>query len=148
MDPVSIVSLVGVATTLAEASFEIAKGLNEYRVQYKKASRTLGSIVSYCNTIHASIIIIRKWIQSTLAICPDKVLHVAPIQTSLDSFVESLSELDEEVRKLLGKDEDPLRVSRRKRLKYVWNEQIMKDHLRKIQVQITALHFLLAATSL
>ena len=73
---------------------------------------------------------------------------MADFQTCLESFVEFMSELEEDVKKLLDKDGDPSLVSRRKRLKYLWNERIMKDHLQETQCQASALHLLLDATLL
>ena len=148
MDPVSIIGLVGVCTGLADVVLRIAQGLNEYRVKYKEASRTLLRIRNYCNIIQAAVIKIQQWITSTLAVSPTRAAHVAPMRAALTGFVDLMSGLHDEVEMLLGKDSVSGNLNRKARLKVAWKEDAMKEHLQEIHQMAGALHLLLDATRL
>ena len=134
MDPVTIVGLVGVATALADLVVKIAQGLNDYRIRYKEASRTLIRLRNYCNVIQAAALKIQQVDHGHIGRLSDQGRSTSPLcERPLTGFVDLMSDLDDEVQQLLGKDPTtPGELSRKTRLKVVWKEDGMKEHLLEI----------------
>jgi hypothetical protein len=148
MDPVSIVGLVASSVQLAEIALKIGKGLHEYRERYGQADRTLKSIVMYCNAVNSSILMIKDWIENTVARSPTRGQQVESLSTMIGEFLGMMALLEAEVDKLLGKETSASDLHFKTKAKFAWNERLMKEHLEEINYLASALHLLLDATKL
>lgn len=142
MDPLSIAAS---ASTLVFACIKVVKGLCDLRERYKIAGTTIASLSSECMVLHIALSQIQK-----LALIPsffDRMESHPGLQDSFElallSCTQTLSALEEELRGLspsLERTDDPFL-----RVKYLWNEEIMREILLLLRSQQNTISTLLVA---
>jgi hypothetical protein len=140
MDPLSIATGVASLVTVCVKSIRSLKAIAN---TYKSASPTILAISSECSVISAAL----SQIQNLFLRNPDSLklqlglqsqLHAA-IETALTGCSVTLATLDDEIQTVTGES------SRLVRLKYMWNEDIMKELLQNLRGQHGGLNLLLTA---
>ncbi|KAF8533858.1 hypothetical protein BDD12DRAFT_863223 [Trichophaea hybrida] len=122
-------------------------GLQGLREKYSDAPRKLESMEQECTTLSATMTAIRWWIESTLAHFPELQEEIKPLEATLEACLKKIEGLNAEVEKVVGKSEQRTWM-RRTKFKYIWNDDIMKEHLDELRWLSQALNNLLIATSL
>jgi hypothetical protein len=142
MDPLSIVAS---ASALVFASVRAVKGLCGLRECYKTAGTMIASISSECMVLHIALSQIQK-----LALIDsffDRLASQLDLKDSLElallSCTQTLSALEEEIRELSPKGEQ--KGDHFLRLKYLWNEETMREILLQLRSQQNAISVLLTA---
>ncbi len=74
-------------------------------------------------------------------------LKIVDLSVKIDESLEMMGLLEADVDALLGKDTGPESLKFKAKVKFVWNEKLMKKHLEMINYLASALH-LLDATKL
>lgn len=137
-----------IALKLADLSIGVSKSLVELQRKYRTVDRTLSTTSTYCNSIHAAAINIRSWILSSSAQNPARRQHLEAVALALGAFVELMESLQKEVAALVGNHQTGRWTKFRRRAKYIWDEDYFRQYLLELQLQMTAVHFLLDATLL
>ena len=145
MDPIGIAIT---ATKLANLSLGVSKSLTELQSKYKTADRTLDTTRTYCTSVHAAALKIESWIRSTSANNPARRQRNEALELALTAFFDLMKSLETEITALLGNDPTVKGLRFRKRIKYLWEEEYFKQYLLELQMQTTAVHFLLHAIQL
>jgi Fungal N-terminal domain of STAND proteins len=146
MDPLSITA--GVAS-LVGTCVKTVRSLKAAVDTYKLASLTISAITSECSVISATL----SQIQDLFLQNPDTLasklgsqsqLHAA-FETTLTGCSVTLAALDDELQKLTEGQGATGESSRRARLKYVWNENTMKELLQHLHGHHGGINLLLTA---
>jgi hypothetical protein len=146
MDPLSIATGAASLTTACVKSIRSLKAIAN---TYKSASLTILAISSECSVISTAL----SQIQNLFLHNPDSLklqlglqnqLHAA-IETALTGCSVTLAALDDELQKLAEGQTVTGESSRLVRLKYMWNEDIMKELLQNLRGQHGGLNLLLTA---
>ncbi len=142
MDPLSIVAS---ASALVFASVKVVKGLSDIRERYKAAAAMIASISSECMILHIALSQIQKL--ALIGSFFDRLSSQLDLEDSLElallSCTQTFSALEEEIRELSPKGEQ--RDDHFLRLKYLWNEETMREILMQLRSQQNALSVLLTA---
>jgi hypothetical protein len=148
MDPLSIAT--GVAS-LVLSTTKVVKQCNDFRSKYKIASITLPAIATECHTICIALSQIEALFDrdpnGTSARLNSKAHLRLVFENALTGCAIVVSIIDDEVEKLMKSAQDDVsgQPSRMARVKYVWNEDTMKELLQQARGQQTAIQTLLAA---
>jgi hypothetical protein len=146
MDPLSIAT--GVAS-LVLSTTKVVKQCNDFRSKYKIA--TLPAIATECHTICIALSQIEALFDrdpnGTSARLNSKAHLRLVFENALTGCAIVVSIIDDEVEKLMKSTQDDVsgQPSRMARVKYVWNEDTMKELLQQARGQQTAIQTLLAA---
>ncbi|KAF8247103.1 hypothetical protein K440DRAFT_310289 [Wilcoxina mikolae CBS 423.85] len=132
MEPFSIVGLITSASSLINLSIKAVAGLQGLREKYADAPRKVESMKQECTTLSATMTAIRWWIESTLAHFPELQEEIKPLEAALDACLKKIEALNAEVEKVIGKSEQRKWI-RRTKFKYIWNDDIMKEHLDELR---------------
>jgi hypothetical protein len=142
MDPLSIAAS---ASTLVFACVKVVKGLCDLRERYKIAGTMVASISSECMVLHIALSKIQK-----LALIPSFFDRLESQPGLTDSFklvllscTQTLSTLEEELRGLSPNEERT--DDHFLRLKYLWNEETMREILLLLRNQQNTISNLLQA---
>lgn len=142
MDPLSAVAS---AASLAFACVNAARALHSLRRRYKIADTMITSITSECTAIHAALTQLQRLALSDSFF---QQLESQPelgdsLDLSLLSCMQTFSALDAEIQEITqGSDETSDRFFR---LKYLWNEDTMKEILQQLRCQQNTINLLLTA---
>jgi hypothetical protein len=142
MDPLSIVAS---ASSLVFASVRAVKGLCDLRERYKTAGTMIASISSECMVLHIALSQIQKLalIDSFFDRLASQLDLKDSFELALLSCTQTLSALEEEIRELSPKGEQ--KDDHFLRLKYLWNEESMREILLQLRSQQNAISVLLTA---
>lgn len=142
MEPLS---LVASASALGFASVKTVKGLYDLRKRYKTAGTMITSISSECTVLHIALTQIQK-----LALTDSFYDRLASQPDLKDSFelallscTQTFSALEEEICELSPKPEQ--KDNQFQRLRYLWNEETMREILQQLRGQQNAINLLLTA---
>lgn len=169
MDPVTILTTVAVSCHLNLEFYQIVqkslhthrvqslvgtalKGIqayNTYHGQYSRAAITMASMMAQCSCVEFAILQVQKVVinnrPSADLLAPDAALarHFSSVFGACQMV---FSILNERLRSTTGVGVDQYgQPSRMTKLKYVWNDQEMKDLLRNLESQASAINLLLSA---
>jgi len=147
MDPVSALSVAGVALQLVGLCVSVSQSLSSLKDKYDEAGKTIRGIKRYCKVIEFAVRKVQHWIETTVASSGVVAPELAALQFTLQEYTEVVQDLKDDVDKIVGSaDEDTLR--RGQKFKFVWNQDIMQQHLQELHYLSSALHLLLDATQL
>ena len=146
MDPVSALSVAGVALQLAGLCVSVPKALSDIREKYNEADKTIRNIKYFCKAVELAARTIQAWLSSGAA---DRTPNLAGWREILVGYAEAVQDLQEDVDKIVGSEHGPESpLDRIQRVKVVWNQNSMQQHLTNLQYLSSALHLLLDATKL
>jgi hypothetical protein len=146
MDPFSTLCTV---TSLVATCAKVGKSLNDVQAKYNRAGLTISAIVSECSVIAAALSEVGQIAKND----PDGLSFrlnasngqlSSSLELSLSSCSLTMAVLEDEIKKLTT-TENLRFLSWKTKVKYVWNEEDMKDLLQSIRGQQSALHLLLTA---
>lgn len=149
MDPVSALSVAGVAFQLAGLCVSVPQSLANLKSKYDEASRTISNIKRFCATIELAARNIQKWLETTIASSGLPVPWLDAVMAALQDYTQVVQDLKNDIDKITGPTVvDEKKLGRRKRLLFVWNQDLMEQHLQQLHYLSGALHLLLDATRL
>lgn len=147
MEPVSALSVAGVAVQLVVLCVSVSQSLSNLKDKYDEVGNTLRRIKRYCKVIEFAVRKIQHWIETTVAASGVAVPELHALQSALQAYIEVLQDLKDDVDKTVGSaDGDTLRDSQK--FKFVWNQNVMLQHLKELHYLSGALHLLLDASQL
>jgi hypothetical protein len=146
MEPLSIAA--GVAS-LVTTCVKTIRSLKAIADTYKSASLTISAITSECSIISTALsqiqyLFLHNLDSLTLRLDSQSQLHAA-FETALTGCSVTLAALDGELQKLAEGQRVTGESSRLVRLKYMWNEDIMKELLQHLRGQHGGINLLLTA---
>lgn len=146
MEPLSIAA--GVAS-LVTACVKTIISLKAIADRYKSASLTIWAITFECSVIRRALSQIKYLFLHNLDSLISRLdsqsqLHAA-FETALTGCSVTLNALDDELQKLAEGQRVSGESSRLVRLKYMWNEDIMKELLQHLRGQRGGINLLLTA---
>jgi len=142
MEPLSAIAS---ASALAFAAIKAARALSGLRDCYEKAGPVLASINSECTALHIALTQLQRLALSGLFF--ERLTSQPHFGDSLDlvllSSVQTFSALDEEIRIMTQSLNQKQNLFQR--LKYVWNEEAMREILQQLRCQQNTINLLLTA---
>ncbi|KAH6614418.1 P-loop containing nucleoside triphosphate hydrolase protein [Chaetomium sp. MPI-SDFR-AT-0129] len=149
MDPVSALSVAGVVLQLAGLCVAVPQSLANLKGKYDEASKTISNIKRFCATIELAARHIQKWLETTVASSGCPVPWLDTMMAAFEDYTQVVQDLKDDIDKIIGPTVvDEKKLGRRKRLRFVWNQDLMGQHLQQLHYLSSALHLLLDATRL
>ncbi|KAK4141433.1 P-loop containing nucleoside triphosphate hydrolase protein [Dichotomopilus funicola] len=149
MDPVSALSVAGVALQLAGLCVSVPQSLANLKGKYDEASKTISNIKRFCATIELAARHIQEWLETTIASSGRPVPWLDTMMAAFQDYTQVVQDLKDDIDKIIGPTVvDEKKLGRRKRLRFVWNQDLMGQHLQQLHYLSSALHLLLDATRL
>ena len=148
MEPASIVGLVGSVTSLVFLSGKIAKGIHDLLDKYGRVATRLVELKDDCSVLETGFSTVKHWLERNRHIT---VSERASLEACLMIFNEALAALDSEISALTAGGKAAAFVDRlgtRKKLKYLWDEDIVVMHYNRVRATRDNLQFLLVACNL
>ena len=150
-DPLSILGAISAAAGLIELTIKITKGLNDIRKVYNDVPGTLRQIEKECTTLSSATTKLQTWMRT--AFQDDFDDRYIDLAIALQNFQPSLRDLSNDIEEITESVPSDTRIgslviTKKKKLKYVWNEERMKAHLESVRWEGVNLGFLLQATEL
>ncbi|KAK0726812.1 P-loop containing nucleoside triphosphate hydrolase protein, partial [Lasiosphaeria miniovina] len=147
MEPVSALSVAGVALQLARLCISVPKALSDIKQKYNEAGKTIRNIKYFCKAVELAAGNIQDWLSSGAA---DQITGLADWKDILVGYVEAVQDLQDDLDKIVGSENwgSGSLLDRSQRAKVVWSQDTMQQHLENLQYLSSALHLLLAATKL
>ena len=147
MDPVSAVGLAAAAAQLAGLCVSVGQTLSKFNDQHNRAGRTIRGIRHHCKVVEVALRKIQRWVETTLSEIPAAAPELAALHETILNYTEELQDLKRDIDATVGTmNSDSLRFIQR--LKVVWRDDVMKEHLQELHNMGAALHLLLDATQL
>lgn len=141
MDPVSALSVVGVAIQLAGLCVSVPRSLGGFKDRYDEAGRTIRGIKQFCKVIEIAAGNIATWLKATPGIDQGAVPELGNFQSVLVEFVCVVQALKDDADKYAGS-------TRAQRFRLAWNQEVMQQHLQELHYLSGAFHLLLDSTKL
>ncbi|KAH0565605.1 hypothetical protein GP486_000993 [Trichoglossum hirsutum] len=142
MDPVSILGVIGASSTIVARIAATVHSLNEVRRRFHEADITIGLLISELTTVKAAVIQIGDWAKYNFAGGPIQADLGITFQESLEGCSIAMQVLNDEVQDVLG-DMSPEDPGFQVRMRYVWNEPIIREHQQRLHTQVGALQLLI-----
>jgi hypothetical protein len=139
MDPISIITIVGAAGSLAFKCGMVIHTLYELMEKHKHAEISIMSIIQECRTIELAWSRIGRWAANGLDDYDDDQLSER-LQLSLYSGQLVMTELEKDLTSFLGKSQHS---KFRRKAKIVWSERMLQDHQNRLRGQVCAMILLL-----
>lgn len=149
MDPLSISLAIA---PLLLASAKLTKQINDFAGSYKNATTTLASICIECRLIHVALCKIQGLVYQSSSVLTARLSSEKSLRDAFDSALTgcrmTVAAVDVEIRKLIdseavshsGKPE----ISFRRKLRYVWKEDLMQNLLDQTRGQMASIQFLIS----
>jgi hypothetical protein len=145
MDPVTIVGLIGAATSLTFTLGRMITGLHDLKGKYNETNTTLDNILAECGILDTAATLIKEWIEGTPI---GLKASLGKLNETLIGFEAVLKPLHQDVSDMLSKAKPSGVLLRRVKLSAIWNETKMKEHLDNVRWRGQAIQLILAATLL
>ena len=147
MDPVSALSVAGVALQLAGLCMSVPKALSDTKQKYNEAGKTIRNMKYFCKAVELAAGNIQDWLSSGAA---DQITGLADWKDIFVGYVEAVQDLQDDLDKIVGSENggSGSLLDRSQRAKVVWSQDTMQQHLENLQYLPSALHILLDATKL
>ncbi|TKA66662.1 hypothetical protein B0A49_09712 [Cryomyces minteri] len=142
MDPVTVLSIITGAATLAIKCGDIIQRLQDLVKKYKAAELAMLSVIEECNTIQLAWGRIEQWARSSLE---DDHQLVERLEQSIYTGTLVMSPLQED---LLALNSQAKLSSFKWKTKLVWNAAIFQEHQHNIRGQVGALTLLLSVINI
>ena len=149
MEPLSISLAIA---PLLLASAKLTKQVNEVADSYKNATKTLTSICTECRLIHVALCKVQGLVYQSSSVLTARLSSEKSLRDAFDSALTgcrmTVAAVDVEIRKLIdpeavnhgGKPE----ISFKKKLRYVWKEDLMQSLLDQTRGQMGSVQFLIS----
>lgn len=146
MDPVSIIGLLSTAGTIAATVTCTIKSLSQLRGQYEDADLRIRLLIGELSAVKSALTQIHDWTHYLDDGHKQRDV-LEGLQISLDGCQLAMDALAEEINLLLvgTSSGDGSGMGFKRRAKYVWNENTLKEHENRLRAQISALQLLLQA---
>jgi ABC-type transporter Mla subunit MlaD len=148
MDPVSALSVAGVACQLAGLCVLIPQSFSNLKDKYDDAGRTIRNIKRFCSTIGLAAQKIQDWLETTITSSGVTVPGLSALRSALLDYTQVVQDLKDDVDKIVGTVDGDAALGSRQRMKFAWNQDAMQQHLQELHYLSTALHLLLDTTRL
>jgi len=144
MDPASVVGLVSACFSLAGQISSTIKGLNDLRGKYKGVEENTVALISHVNIVRSSVDALSQWLSNpTRRRLPDES------ETSLKAAIDCCAMVIAGINRHVSYAQDPSKTASMKdRVRYVWNESTISDHVHRLDSQIGSLNLWLQVSHL
>ena len=134
MDPISIISLTITSAKIIDTCADAVFNLSEIRERWKKAPALLESIGRECETIGATISLIKQWLESRSRESVNDDYFLQTLHSALKYCLEVLGGLQQSTAEYRN-NKDPLQW---KRFKLMVNESSLRQSLEELRWQVQA----------
>jgi len=147
MDPIPAIGLIASATQLIQMCMQTVDCIRRLHWKQSEAGDSLLAIQQECTTIKAAVESIEDWAKTPAA--KSRAKQCSSLDAAMKGFLPSLIALQEDVRASLvkGTRKDGS-MSVGGRISFLWDEDKMNYHLRKVRRESRQLHFLVSTISL
>lgn len=143
MDPVSILSIVGAALSVANGVTKAIGMLSELKSRYRNVPLQLSTVIGQLYIVQAALDQISSWSSKDPFSDPRYQQLAAQIGTALDSFRPLISALQQHLDEL--KSHEGIAITGMKRVSFLWNEQELMAYSSLLDCQVNALSLFLQA---
>jgi hypothetical protein len=135
MDPVTIVTLVGSCTAIAQRLAATLVDLNDLRGRYKNVEQSIVMLSSQVALTNATISQLREWLEKPM---PKSSQVNTELQSSLDACELVVSGIQDHISRVkVNSASGKLRFTGR--IRHLWDENTVKEHERKLNSQFQVL---------
>lgn len=146
MDPVSAFGLVSGGLQVVQIIAQTAAGLATLRGKFTNADLTIRSLIGELTTIKSAITQLEDWARYNARESPEHNEYDADLGVALDGCRAIMEVLSEDVTSLTRSTAgETSTVGFRTRVRFVWNDDVMRDHQTRLHAQVLALQLLLQA---
>lgn len=143
MDPLAIFGGVGAAAGLIGIITKTVRHLSDLQTKYAESEMSIRQLIRQLMSIKASLSQIQEWTELNLSRAPRERELAEAFEISFEGCKEAMDAMADEVARLA---QDAVAGDKRTmRMRYVWNEEAMKDHQGRLDRQVQALQLLLSA---
>lgn len=143
MDPISILSIVGAALSVANGVTKAIGMLRELKSRYRNVPLQLSTVIGQLYIVQAALDQISSWSSKDLFSGPRYQQLAAQIGTALDSFHPLISALQQHLDEL--ESHEGIAVPGMKKVSFLWNEQELVAYSSLLDCQVNALSLFLQA---
>jgi hypothetical protein len=141
MDPVTILSTIGTCMSIAKLTVSGLHSLCELKQKYDDVDLSVNGIVFKLQSIEFSLSLLENWARDGKGRDADAKL-VKQLELSIQSCVAVISGIH--TKATAGAEATGMKD----KLRFLWNENTVRDFERDLDSQITAFNFLLTTTQL
>lgn len=143
MDPVSILSIVGAALSVATGVTKAIGTLSELKSRYRNIPLQLSTLIGQLYIVQAALEQISSWSSTDLFGRPRYRQLASQIGTSLDSFRPLMLALQHHLDEVASLKDIDMTVM--KKVSFLWNEQDLMAYSSLLDHQVNALTLFLQA---
>jgi len=144
MDPISAVSVAGVALQLAGLCVSVPKALSKLKERYNAAPKTIRTIRSVCRTAELASQNISYWLSSGVVIETTTLAGLVEIR---QEYSDAVRDIIEEASAIAGTASGDA-LGRGRRARVVMNQDRLQEQLQTLQRFTTHLHLLVDTVKL
>lgn len=143
MEPVSILSIVGTALSIANVVTRAIASLSELKSRYRNVPLQLSTLIGQLYMVQAALDQISSWSSKDLFGDPRYQQLAAQMDTSLDSFRPLILALQQHLDELDSHGD--IDMAAMKKVSFLWNEQEIMTYSSLLDSQVNALSLFLQA---
>jgi len=149
MEPASLAGLVSATASLSVLTARVAMGIHNLLDKYNNAETVLHSIEKECTMLGIAFRKIKQWLDSNRYRSADIYEEIMDLRLCLAYFEEALNSIQAEISAALEVSELPkAKFGVKRKIKFIWNEDIMKSHLETVRERRSTLSFVIQAFEL
>jgi hypothetical protein len=135
MDPVSVVGLASACFTLAMKVTSTAKDLHDLRDKYASVEQNINFLISKLSLVGSSVSSLSQWLED-----PSRLRLANDSEDSLRSSIKFCTIVVDGINVHISSiKQEHSRPGLRDRARYLWNEDTINEHVRKLDSQINSL---------
>lgn len=143
MDPISILSIVGSALSVANRVAKTIGMLSELKSRYRNVPLQISTLIGQLYIVQAALEQVSSWSSSGLFSNARYQQLAAQIGTSLDSFRPLIMALQQHLDEL--ESHEDITMTAMKKISFLWNEQELMAYSSLLDCQVNALSLFLQA---
>lgn len=149
MDPISgAIGIASGAVTLSGLALTIGKTLTSCVKTYQRSALIIYSLISACQGIEIAWNSIHTWVESQAGSDSVDDVLLNQLESAIEVGTILLTALRQDLDPYDSSQVLPPSISNWQKLKSVLDEDVFKDHCIRLNLQVSTLHLLLAATTL
>ena len=135
MDPASVVGLASACCTLAMKVTSTAKDLHDLRDKYASVEQNINFLISKLDLVGSSVSSLSRWLDD-----PSRLRLANDSEDSLRSSLKFCPIVVDGLNMHISSvKQEHSRPGPRGRVRYLWNEDTINEHIRKLDSQINSL---------
>lgn len=143
MDPISVVSLLGICTSITTKLVSVSRDLEELITKVRAIDRTTTQLAAQLKMFSVTVAQLQQWLAND-ATMSDLIKET--MQSALIACNEVVTEIEDHVRRITPPDGGRLGVA--DTIRALWNERTVQDYIRMVTTQFQAFNLFIQLLAL